>query len=182
MSRNVRHVAMRRYTAFSGILILLLLGYTWKLARNSVVPVKRDLSVVFVGFTNNPQHTMQPVRVEVVQGATGRCALFRVTSVSTNNYIRFNTSSVESNDGRGWAQFAPVSSWAGVEGSVWSPGYSCLYAVAWPPGLPTNMAWRLQLSVAREPSGLREYVNRKLGREVFGPYRRQAMVSSEVSQ
>jgi len=173
---------MRRYTAFFVILILLLLSYKWWLTANSVVPSKSNLSVVFVGFTNNPQHTMQPVRVEVIQGATGFCALFRVTNVSTNNYIRFDTSSVEANDGRGWAHFAPISSWAGVEGSVWSPGYSCLYAVAWPPGLPMNVAWRLQLSVAREPSGLRESINRKLGREVFGPYGKQTMVSSEVSQ
>ena len=173
---------MRRYTAFFVILILLLLSYKWWFTANSVVPSKSNLSVVFVGFTNNPQHTMQPVRVEVVQGATGFCALFRVTNIGTNNHIRFNTSSVESNDGRGWADFAPIRSWAGVGGSVWSPGYSCLYAVAWPPGLPTNTAWRLKLSVAREPSGLREYVNRKLGREVFGPYGGHAMVSSEVSQ
>ena len=97
------HLPMRRYTAFFVILILLLLSYKWWLTANSVVPSKSNLSVVFVGFTNNPQHTMQPVRVEVIQGATGFCALFRVTNVSTNNYIRFDTSSVEANDGRGWA-------------------------------------------------------------------------------
>ena len=174
---------MRRYKLFFVVLILLLLAYMWWLTRSSNVSSKSDLSVVFVGFTNNPQHSMQPVRVEVCQGATGVCALFRVTNMSTNSYIRFDTSSVERKDERGWAQFAPVGSWAGVGGSVWSPGYSCLYAVAWPPGLATNTAWRLQLSVAHEPSGLREFVNRKLGREVFGAYGRQAAESSsEVIQ
>ena len=154
----------------------------WWLAGSASVSSKSELSVVFVGFTNNPQHTMQPVRVEVCQGATGFCAMFRVTNVSTNRYIRFDTSSVERKDGRGWAQFAPVSSWAGVEGLDWSPGNSCLYAVAWPPGLATNTAWRLQLSVAHEPSGLRSFVNGMLGREVLGAYGSQAGTSSEVSQ
>src|SRR6185369_16318663 len=70
-------IAMRRYKVFFVALILLLLAYAWWLARSSAVS-KSDLSVVFVGITNNPQHTMKPVRVEVCQGATGVCALFRV--------------------------------------------------------------------------------------------------------
>lgn len=173
---------MRRYEVLFSVLIVFLLAYTWWLAGSSNVSSKSNLSVVFVGFTNNPQHSMEPVRVEVCQGATGVCALFRVTNASTNRWIRFDTSTVERKDGQGWAQFSPVGSWAGVGGSVWSPGYSCLYAVEWPPGLPTNTAWRLQLSIAHEPSGLRAFVNRMLHREVFGAYGSQAGVSSEVSQ
>lgn len=161
---------------------MLLLGCAWWLTANSGAASKRDLAVVFLGFTNNPQHTMQPVRVEVVPGAIGDCALFRVTNLSSNQHIRFDTSSVEWRDERGWTPFTPIAAWAGVGGAVWSPGYSCLYAVAWPPGLVTNQVWRMRVSVAHEPDGLREFVNRKLGREVFGFSGSHTITSSEVRQ
>src|SRR6266496_3199306 len=153
---------MRRSAIIFIVVILLLLGcLLWMSVRSH--ERDRSLAVVFVGWTNNPQHTFSPFRVEVVpQGATGLCALFRVTNVRRSGYILFSTSSVETNDGRGWTAFVPAGSWSGVGGSTWTPGYTCLYAVGWPPGLPTNSSWRLQLSVAREPSGFYRYANEKL--------------------
>jgi hypothetical protein len=173
---------MRRFIALFVIVTLLLLGGLWSFRRDAGSPGSSNLSVVFVGFTNNPQGAMQPVRIEVVEGAAGMCALFRVANVGTNRPLDFKTLSIESTNRRGWVPFVPKTAWNGIEGAHWEPGYGCFYAVGWPPGLPTNATWRLRLSVTREPSGVRRLVNRMLNREVFGPSGRQTMLSSEVSK
>lgn len=174
--------SMRRRVWLS-VAFLFLTGLAlWRVASQASFG-KPDLSVVFVGFTNNPQMTMEPVRVNVTEGANGLCALFSIANTRTDELlIQFKTASVEWNDGRGWSRFVPTARWAGPEGSLWQPGYSCLYAVAWPPGLSTNSAWRLLMSFALEPSGLRLSVNKKLKRELFGPYHWRTTVSSEVKQ
>jgi len=162
------------------VMALLLTVIWWVLATSHPANPPR-LSVVFVEFTNNPVHTMQPVRVEVPQGAKGLCALFQVSNADPNQ-IQFDTLAVDTNNGSSWARFAPVTPWRGIEGSLWLGGYSCLYAVAWPPGLPTNIAWRLELSVAKELTGLRADANELVGRKLFRPMGRVTTLSSEVRQ
>src|SRR5262245_6632769 len=159
---------MRRNTSIFVLLVILAPGLAWLIVGRLMVNAP-NISVVFVGFTNNPVHTMQPVRVEIPQGAKGLCALFQVTNVS-RKIVRFDTVGVEINDGHGWTRFAPGAFWRGVEGSMWSPNYSCLYAVACPAGLPTQAVWRIQVSVAEETRNARAYVNGVPGRQVFGPF------------
>ena len=168
-------------TVFAFVLLLLAL-VLWGSSRP--VPAATSLSVGFVGMTNGPARQMTPTRIVVCQGATGLCAMFSVRDVSSNRWIWFKTASIEQKTPTGWQTFLPNgTSWSGVEGGYWSPGYGCLYAVGWPPGLPTNATWRLRVSYGREPSRLGMVVNRKLGREIFHSGREEAVISSEeVSQ
>lgn len=159
----------RRYVIVFVTFLLLLVAYLFWMGGQAG-PTSPKLAVVFVGMTNNPASTMTPVRVAVCQGATGRCAMFTVSNTTTNQYLRFKTTSVELKTETGWQSFVLSSgSWSGVEGSVWSPRYGCLFAVGWPPGLPTNASWRLQVRYEREPTSLGVILNQKIGRQLFPP-------------
>ena len=142
------------------------------------------LSVVFVGMTNSPTRQMTPTRVVVTQGATGLCALFRVTNISAKDSIWFKTALVEQKTAAGWKPFVPSgASWSGLDGGLWSPGYGCLIAVGWPPGLATNATWRLQLSYGRDPSRFGIMVNQRTGWQLFPSGRAESTIpSSEVNQ
>jgi hypothetical protein len=127
---------------------------------------------------------MTPTRIELCQGATGLCAMFRVANITSNQFIWFKTASVEQKTETGWRPFVPSKgSWSGIEGLLWRPGYACLVAVGWPPGLSTNASWRLQVSYGRDPSTFGILVNQKLERDIFKSGREESTVSSsEVSQ
>ena len=143
-----------------------------------------ELTVQFVGFTNDPVESMSPVRVCMSQGTTGLCALFRVTNPDANASAQFNTTGIEVNQGPGWESVPVPGPSYGVGGGSWTPGYGCLYAVGWPPGVSTNATWRLQVSVAHEPArgNWRGRINRLLHHEFFGLYDKQTITSSEVRQ
>jgi hypothetical protein len=140
-------------------------------------------SVVFVGMTNNPTRQMTPTRIEVCQGATGMCALFWVTNFTANEWVWFKTVSVEQKTASGWQRFSPSSSlWMGIEGSLWGPGYGCLVAVGWPPGLSTNAVWRLELSYGRDTSSSATDINQNTDRSIFKSGSQEStFTSSEVS-
>ena len=90
--------------------------------------------------------------------------MFRVANPLADTKVYFDTIAVEWEVDGQWRAFAPLgtswmsadgqwragspvdASWMGVAGSRWSPGYSCLYAVGWPPGLPEDTRWRLRLT------------------------------------
>jgi hypothetical protein len=135
-------------------------------------------------MTNNPTPQMTPIRVAVTQDATGLCALFLVTNISAKQYIWFKTASVEQKTEAGWKPFVPKGGpWTGVEGQLWSPGYGCLIAVGWPPGLATNATWRLQMRYGRDPSTLGIIINQKTGREFFPRGKAEwTIISSEVNR
>ena len=166
----------------SAFALLLLALVLWGGSRP--VTVATSLSVGFVGMTNGPARQMTPTRIEVCQGAIGLCAMFSVRDVSSNRWIWFKTASIEQKTPTGWRTFLPNgTSWSGVEGGYWSPGYGCLYAVGWPPGLPTNQTWRLKVGSGPELSGLRLLVNQRIGRTIFHSGGQDATISSaEVKQ
>lgn len=172
----------RTYAVFFGALVLLVLAvFRW----GSIHPARAgtSLSVVFIGMTNNPARQMTPSRIAVCQGATNLCAMFRVSNSSSNRWIWFKTVAIEQKTHAGWQTFSPSGSWSGVEGRLWSPGYGCLFAVGWPPGLPTNTAWRLQLSYGKDPSLFGIVVNQRIGHEIFHSGKEEAVVpSSAVSE
>lgn len=172
-----------KYTViFSAFALLLLAFILWGSYRPA--PAATSLSVGFVGLTNGPARQMTPTRIEVCLGATGLCAILSVRNVESNRWLWFKTASIEQKTPAGWQPFLPSGpTWSGVEGSLWSPGYGCLFAVGWPPGLPTNATWRLRVSYGGEPSKFGLVVNHKFGRELFHSGREEAVVSSaEVSQ
>lgn len=166
----------------SAFALLLLAFVLW--GRSRPMPAVTSLSVGFVGLTNGPARQMKPNRIIVCEGATGLCAMFLVRDVSSNRWIWFKTASIEQKTPTGWQTFLPNGTpWSGVEGGLWSPGYGCLYAVGWPPDLPTNATWRLRVSFGREPSTLRRRVNRMSGLAIFRSGREESVIASEeVSQ
>jgi hypothetical protein len=181
---------VRRYkkssALFAALLVLSLVSWFTLASRNRSAPNK--LAVILVGLTNNPTRTMGPPPVEVCQGGTGLYALFLVTNITRNQFLWFKTAFVEQKTQGGWERLVPGNTlWSGVEGSLWMPSYSCLMAVAWPPGLSTNASWRLQVSYGREPSRFGILLNQKLepmlGRELFhsGPEENK-IASPEVSR
>jgi len=177
MTRRVKYVAAVTAASF-------VLGLFWAASRlrPGVPPPK--LSVLFTGMTNNVTRTMGPPRIALCRGSSGACALFLVTNLTGREYLWFKTGSVERKTETGWERFNPTDwSWSGPEGSLWGPGYGCFFAVGWPPGLPTNACWHLQLSYGREPGVLGILINQKSGREFFHSGKAESRVSSsEVSR
>ena len=122
---------------------------------NEPIQASTDLRIGLVGFTNDPAAV--PPNLAVSGSGSGLHALFWVTNTSTNRFIRFKTLGIERRNGSNWNEFVamagwPWNQWRGMVGETWSPGFGCIYAVAWPFGLPTNNSWRLRLSVSRERS------------------------------
>jgi hypothetical protein len=145
---------------------------------------RTDLSLVLLGFTNNPV-AMRP-SLAVAGNGKGLHALFGVTNTSTNHFIQFKTIGIERRHETDWKEFVtfsgwPTNPWTGLRGQTWGPGFGCACAVAWPLDLPTNAAWRLRLSVSRERSLPLIALNQRLGREFFQPYQAQTLNGPEVS-
>jgi hypothetical protein len=141
------------------------------------------LSITFQGWTNNPVRSPPPNRLELARGATGRCALFWVTNAEPFDHtLWFDSFEVEQNTNGQWLAFTRTNSlWSGVEGSVWWGGYGCMYAVGWPPGLPTNATWRLRIRCGRDLSPIKLRINEKLRRKIFHPDQKHMVLwSSEV--
>ncbi len=171
--------------AVVGVLILLAALLLWNRFHHG--PPRPKLSILFIGLTNNPTRQMTPTRIEAGQGATGVCAMFFVQNITSNQFLWFKTDSVEQKTDTGWQPFSlgriGSFSWDGVGGSVWLPGYGCYYAVAWPPGLPSNAVWRLQVSYGKDPSSFGRFVNRQIGWDLFRSGKQESSVSSpEVRQ
>ena len=173
----------KRFIAVLAVLALFLMAYLFWSGIHVSAPTTK-LSVVFVGITNSPTRTMTPTRIEVCQGATGLCAMFWVTNIDARQTIWFKTTSVEQKTEAGWRPFVPSGgAWSGIEGSLWQAGYGCFYAVGWPPGLPTNATWRLQVSYGRDPSNFGIIVNQETGRNIFPSGKKESTISSsQVNQ
>jgi hypothetical protein len=145
-------------------------------------PPKGDLTVTFLGMTNNPVRAVRPVRLELFQGATGLCAVFEVKSLATKSSIQYKQESIEKRTEAGWITSSHNPEHTGIAGMRWTPGYRSLYALAWPPDLPTNATWRVVLSVQRETEGFRRWANERLRREIFKlpTYGKHTIYSGEV--
>jgi hypothetical protein len=177
MTRNAKHIA-----AVTAAFLVLGVYWAWDRSGRSVQPQK--LAVLFTGMTSNVTRTMGPPRVEVCGSGSGACALFLVTNLTSGQYLWFKTAWVERKAETGWERFTPTNrSWFGPEGKLWGPGYGCFIAVGWPPGLPTNACWRLQVSYGRDPSELGIVINQKSGREFFHSGKAESTLpSSEVGR
>jgi hypothetical protein len=136
---------------------LIILAVVLFLSLLNPVPPVTPLAVTFAGWATDPVSSAFPPRLVAGRGATGVCALFWVTnSGPRNKTLWFNTVGVEQKIDGQWHPFPLAAQpWQGPEGHVWFGGYGCLFAVGWPPGLPTNATWRLQVRCGPDPS-LRE--------------------------
>jgi hypothetical protein len=130
----------------------------------------QSVSVSFVCLTNNPVATFSsPIgRVAVAMGATNLCAVFWFTNAGAAS-VWFTTDCAERKVDGKWVECArPSGQWNGLEGGMWTKGSGCLYAVGWPPGLPANATWRLQIRCGNDLSAFKSIINQKFG-AVFGP-------------
>jgi hypothetical protein len=167
-----------------GLIPLLVLAsvFVWKSLHPP--PLVTPLSVTFTGWVTNPTPRMFPLpRIVVCQGATGVCAAFWVTnSGSPNETLWFDTHRIEQKKDGQWLPFSdsasfnvtwvsnaivPIPRWRGVEGRAWFGNYGCFFVVGHPPGLPTNVPWRLKLHCGQDRSVGQLVVEENLGREVF---------------
>lgn len=190
-----------RRTCFIGLgAILLLLLVFWLSGGLRVFAAPARLAVGFVGVEDDP--VSRPARgPTVLNGVTGLCAIFAVTNVGKDASIWFDTCAVEQRVGAKWRRIAvppyatrvdePMRSggkpWFGITSdgvnNVYPPGTSWYYAVAWPPDVPTNASWRLQLRYGRSPSWLAKKIDATLGLEVFTKRRTgQTISTSEVKR
>src|SRR6185369_14246370 len=145
---NPRRAAVRSVLIFA-LLLLIVFGLLALLPKEAAPT--GDLAVTFLGVTNNPARSFRPVRLEMLQGTTGLCAIFRIANVTSNYFLEFEGAGVERLSPDKGATNSFAQRYSGTLGSRWTPGYSCLYAFSWPPEVPTNESWRLVLTVQREP-------------------------------
>lgn len=174
-----------RYSVIISVVVILVIGLIGFLVWSSPRPGPvTPLSVAFIALTNNPARQWTPTRIEMCQGATGLCGMFFVRNASSNRVLWFKTVGVEQKTSAGWQTCVTSNTpWSGVEGSVWTPGYGCFYAVGWPPGLPTNATWRLRVAYGYDPSLMKMVLNQKIGKDIFHSGGQEAVVAStEVRQ
>src|SRR5690348_13325704 len=176
---HARRAAVRSVLIVA-LLLILLFGLLALLPKE-VAPTG-DLAVTFLGVTNNPARSFRPVRLEMPQGTTGLCAIFRVANVTSNYFLEFDGAGVERLLPEKGGTNSFTERYSGGLGSRWMPGYSCLYAFSWPSEVPTNKSWRLVLTVQREPGGIRRHINDYMQREVFTlpPYAKHTIRSTEA--
>ncbi len=186
-----------RYLFGLGALVLLSL-LVWSGFRADSTP---RLTVVFVGAENDPI-SHPPNGPTVLHGGRGLCAVFAVTNISKQDAIWFNTCAVEQKVGSEWRRTLVPSYLSRVLGAkpwflidsddvndVYPPGRAWYYVVPWPPNLPTNAIWRLQLRYGRAPSAFTKKMSStfdftgKLGSALFNTRRATGtLVTPEVRQ
>ena len=99
--------------------------------------------------------------------------MFWVTNSGPRNEttLWFDTARIEQKIDGQWRAFSDSSAfdsaWRGVEGTAWFGDYGCFFVVGRPPGLQTNVGWRLQLRSGQDRSVRQLVLQEKLGREVF---------------
>jgi hypothetical protein len=151
---------------FTAMLLISFVYLVWIVVRNDRQTT--PISVTFIGWTNNPASMGDPDRLDLAQGASGRCALFWVTNTSAPDHsIWFDSWQAEQKVEGQWALVPTNSQWRGVGGSQWMGGDGFRQAVGWPPGLATNATWRLQVRSGKDISRLQGRINMKLGRHLF---------------
>ena len=182
-----------------GALLLPLLVFWWCGGFRGITPPTR-LAVLLVAVEGDPMHH-PPGRSTVLNGITGLSAIFAVTNLSPDASIWFDTCAVEQKVEGGWRRIpvAPYGSrvtdqvrvggnpWFGIASEEVNDAYppeTCWhYVVAWPPDVPTNASWRLQLRYGPQPSPKATKLDDALGLVLFAKRGRgQTILTPEVRQ
>jgi hypothetical protein len=157
------------------------------------------LTVMLVGVENDPI-SHPPDGPTVLHGGRGLCAVFAVTNISKQDAIWFNTCAVEHKVGLEWRRTLVPSylsrvlsekPWLLIDSDdvndVYPPGRAWYYVVPWPPNIPTNATWRLQLRYGRTPSAFTKKMSSafdftgKLGSTLFNKRRAEGtLLTPEV--
>jgi len=121
--------------------------------------------------------------VQKIGGREGLCAVFRISNVTSNYFVDYHGVAIEvrTNANSPWLTFKSKSS-DDFMGGTWTPGYSSLFAMQWPPEAPTDSTWRVVVNVERQRRGVRRMINDRLGRQVFRlpNYAQHTIRSTEV--
>jgi hypothetical protein len=109
--------------------------------------------------------------------------VFRIANVTSNYFVDYRGASIEvrTNANASWSTFKSKSS-DHLMGGTWTPRYSSLFAMQWPPEAPANSTWRVVVNVERQRRGVRRMISDRFGREVFKlpNYAQHTIRSSEV--
>lgn len=182
-----------------GVAVLLpLLVCWWGGGFQAAKPTKLGVELLAV-VTDDPMHR-RAERSTVLNGITGLSAIFAVTNGSQDASLYFDTCAVEQKIQGEWqrTEVPPYESrvrqkrgvgappWSGIASDDvggYPPGTCWNYVVAWPPGVPTNATWRLQLRYWRCASPTAMKLDDELGIDLF-PRRRsgQTILTPEVRQ
>jgi hypothetical protein len=199
----VTHAISRKHLYALGALVLVTL-VAWSALRK--VSVSPRLAVGLVAVESEPGSHPQKLPM-VLHGNTGLCAVFAVTNVAKDASIWFNTYALEVKVGAEWRRtvLPPYHTRVDDELRAWRkpwflidsediydvcpPGRAWYYAVAWPPNVPTNGTWRLELRYGIAPSALTVKLNDAfdftgtLGSVLFNKHRVQGtLLTPEVKQ
>src|SRR4029079_1636368 len=136
---------------FALVALLLFLGLLLILPKEATPT--GDLALIFLGVTNNPTPSFRPVRLGMIQGAKGLCAVFRISNVTTNYVVNYRGEAIEVRTNGTWLTCRSKSA-DDFAGGSWTPGYSSLFAMQWPQEVSTNGTWRVVVSVSRQQRGI----------------------------
>jgi hypothetical protein len=129
---------------------------------------KTELSVVFLGLTNNPGPAVVGQFASFSTG-TGIHASFLFSNQSADQTNDFGVESVELWNGQSWSNYARPKNFYETLGSVWPPGHEYKFLIPWPTNVAMTKEWRLKLweePTRREPS-MAARINFFLGRDVL---------------
>jgi hypothetical protein len=190
-------VPPRRFLVLMGALLSLLLVF-WLSGGFQGFPQPPRLAVGFVTVESDP--FFHPMRgPTVLNGAAGLCAIFAVTNAGKDTSVWFDTCAVEQNVGTEWRR-TPVlpyalrvteiprigeTPWVGITSDSvnnnYPPGTAWYYVVEWPPGVPTNACWRLELRYGAQPSPKAQKLDDALGVRLFSKRGRgETLLTPEV--
>jgi hypothetical protein len=189
----------RTYLLGLGAFLLPLL-VLWLCGGLGAASAPAKLAVVLVGVERDPV-SHPPKGRTVLNGGTGLCAIFAITNIGKDASIWFDTCAVEQKVGAEWRRFAvhPYASrvveqiraggkpqfWIASDevNNVYPPGTGWFYVVPWPPDVPTNTSWRLQLRYGRAPSPVARKLDDTLGLSFFAKRKKgQTITTAEVRQ
>src|SRR5262245_53620264 len=98
---------MRCYLFIFGVGLLVLVTLPFCVRSPAPSATKSDLSVILVGFTDNPVSMPPSTPLAIAGSGKGLHALFAVTNTSTDKSIQFDTFAVEWFEGGAWKEFGP---------------------------------------------------------------------------
>ncbi len=186
-----------KYVIGVGLLLLLLVCW-WGGGLRVAKPTR--LGVQLLAVASDPMHRPAE-RATVLNGITGLSAIFAITNDSQDASVCFDTCAIEQKSQGEWqrTEVPPYDSrvtqkrrvggtpWVGIASEdvnhVYPPGTCWNYVVEWPPGVPTNATWRLQLRYWRRASPTAMKLDDKLGIDLFPRRGRAQTISTpEVRQ
>ena len=186
----------RKYQIVAALILLPVLVF-WLFGGFRTGSPSARLTVGFLGAQYDPV-SHPPNGPTVLNGGTGRCAVFAVTNAGENASLWFDTCALEQKVAGEWRR-TPVPPYAlrvvdrlragsnawfliasDEVNNVYPPGRAWFFVVAWPPDVPTNSCWRLGLRYGPAPSATASKLDAALGINFFARRRGEMLFTPEV--